>query len=193
MKKKIIFSFLFLHLQNRNSLAGLVNFFSFGEKKICFYFSYCFYIYVIETHQIDLYIFSDSKKKIYIFFFLHLCSRNSLAGFVIFFRFEKKIKKFLLLHLCNRNSLAGLVHFFRFGIFFSTFMQQKLISWICTFFQIRKKKKICSYIYVTETHQMDLCIFSLYLCKRNSLEGLVNFFRFEKKNHFFIFFVSTFM
>merc|ERR1712105_474039 len=50
---------LFLHLCNRNSLAGLVNFFRFEKKKICssiyeqkliiwtchfFLYSYCFYI-----------------------------------------------------------------------------------------------------------------------------------------------------
>ena len=77
------------------------------------------------------------------------------------------------LYLCKRNSLEGLVHFFTLSD-------------------------------VTETHQMDLYIFSLYLCKRNSLEGLVHFFtlsyvtethqkrlvhffRFERKNYFFIF------
>ena len=29
---------------------------------------------------------------------------------------------------------------------------------------------------VRETHQKDLCIFSLYFCKRKSSEGLVHFF-----------------
>ena len=59
-------------------------------------------------------------KKIYFFIFLlflHLCSRNSLAGLVNFSDLKKKINLFIFLfflHLCNRNSLAGLVILFRF-------------------------------------------------------------------------------
>ena len=66
LKKKIpFFIFLFfLFLCNRNSLAGLVHFFSFF-----------FYIHETLTHQLDLYIFSDLKKKfIFSFLFLHLKS-----------------------------------------------------------------------------------------------------------------------
>ena len=46
--------------------------------------------------------------------------------------------------------------------------------------------------YVTETHQLDFDIFSLlmYLCKRNSLAGLVIFFRFVKNKFTFVHFAA---
>ena len=71
-KKKSIF-LLLLYVCNENSLAGLVNFFRFEKKNNVFTFSYCFYIYVIETGQMDLYIFS-AYEKIIIFFHMPIVS-----------------------------------------------------------------------------------------------------------------------
>ena len=88
-KKKFLFSFLFLHSCNRNSLAGLVHFFRLKKNIYIFSFPYCFYIYVIETHQLDLYTFFFKFYFILRFhdflFFLYLCNRNSLAELVNYF------------------------------------------------------------------------------------------------------------
>ena len=105
--KRSIFFFillLFLHLCNRNSLAGLVNF--FGFERI--------------------------KNSVFLFLFLHLCNRNSLAGLVHLFRFwQRKVHlsfSCLFLHLCNRNSLAELVNFF------SDFEKKIIVPFFCCFY-----------------------------------------------------------
>ena len=53
-------------------------------------FNFC--IYVVETHWLDLWIF-----------FLQICESNNKINFLI---------SLLFLHSCSRNSLAGLVVFF---------------------------------------------------------------------------------
>ena len=116
-EKKIIFSIfpLFLHLCNRNSLAGFVNFFRF-EKKIIFLFSYCFYIFVVETHQLDVYIF-----------------------FIIIF----------LLAFSYVGETHQLDLYIFFPTFFPTFPHFPII------FTLMKQKLISFYLHVRENHLLD--------------------------------------
>ena len=87
LKEEITFfiSLLFLHLYNRNSLAGLEHFFKIVIFVYLFNFSYCFYsmqgkliswtytffryTYLTETYQLDFYIFLNI---FFYFFFISL-------------------------------------------------------------------------------------------------------------------------
>ena len=166
---------MFLHLCNRNSLAGLVHFFSFEKKNIFSIFVSTFIRWKLIRWTCNF--FQIWQKKInFSFLLLHLCNRNSSAGLVHFFRFENKIIFLLFLHLCSINSLAGLVifiwfekknHFFIFLSFLHLWNRNSSAG-LVHFFRFDKKNYFFYFLF-------------LHLCNRNSLGGLVNFFRLKKK------------
>ena len=80
-----------LYVCKRNSVAGLVE--NFKLKKICI-FSFCFYIYAVETHL-------NGRN----FFFLQLGTFFMNTFFVFHFPIASTV--------CRRNSLARLVYFFQ--------------------------------------------------------------------------------
>ena len=99
-------------------------------------FSYSFYIYVKESHRLDLYIFS--KLIFYSFFFkFHIdpivCWRNSLAGLGEFLFFLQLKKQYFF---CIFLSLGGLqtcscIFVFEFKYFFYSIRQGNRLPVLC--------------------------------------------------------------
>ena len=118
-KINLIFSFFYcfyIWLCNRNSLAGLVNFFRYEKKSHFFIFASTFIEQKLISWTCRFFFLFNLKGKFH-FLFLHLCNGSSLDGLVNFFKFRGRFIRSLsccFLHLCNRNSLAGLVYSFRF-------------------------------------------------------------------------------
>ena len=168
-----------LHACKRNSLDGLVHFFTLSHVTETHYMNlYIFSLFMYlckETDQLDLKKISDLKNIIYISYCFniyvietHLLDLNLFSKNVLFTFFNFLIAS----TVCRRNLLAGLVYFLE--LFFLShfpiyiFTQQELIS--LTYKKISDLKKridlhfLFSYCFYIDLYTYTVLDGSVILC-----------------------------